>query len=155
MHVPPTKIDRAVEAAAELRAAGHSWAHIAAALRRARDTVRRWPRRYPDVWARTAADTRRDLFLGAGGEALNILRNLLRSDDDRTRRDAARDLVRLSVDSQPADPQTPVDPLADYIGGLSDDDCRRLLDEHRARKVRPGTRAGGPGETAPGADGRE
>jgi hypothetical protein len=140
MRQPPTKLVRAVETAAALRAGGHSWPHIAAELGRSPETVRQWPRQYPDVWARATADTRRDLLAGACGEALNALRNLLRSDDDRTRRDAARELVRLKVDTEPADEpaaRSPLHALADYLGGLSDEQRRQLLEEDLADECGP------------------
>jgi hypothetical protein len=132
MHTPPTTIVRAVETAAEMRAAGYSWAQIAATVRRSKETIRQWPRRYPAVWNRAAAETRRDLTLGAGGEALAALRDLLRSDDDRTRRNAARDLAHLANDAEPADApaaRTPFHTLADYLGGLSDEQRRRMLED--------------------------
>jgi Homeodomain-like domain len=117
MHTPGTNIVRAVETAAELRAAGHSWAHIAAAVRRSKKTVQRWPQRYADAWNRAAAETRRDL---------------LRSENERTRRDAARDLVHLSIDVEPADvpaARSPFHALADHLAGLTDEQHRRLLEE--------------------------
>jgi Homeodomain-like domain len=132
MHTPGTNIVRAVETAAELRAAGHSWAHIAAAVRRSKKTVQRWPQRYADAWNRAAAETRRDLRFGAGGEGLAALRDLLRSENERTRRDAARDLVHLSIDVEPADvpaARSPFHALADHLAGLTDEQHRRLLEE--------------------------
>jgi hypothetical protein len=134
MHNPGTNIVRAVQTAAGLRAAGHSWAHIAATVGRTKETVRQWSRCYPAVWNRAAAEMRRDLTLGAGAEALNALRDLLRSEDDRTRRYAARDLADLAQQVEPADtpaPRTPFHTLADYLGGLSDEQHRRLLDRER------------------------
>ncbi|HKB01804.1 MAG TPA: hypothetical protein VKD90_06270 [Gemmataceae bacterium] len=139
MRTLPANVGRAVEAAAEMRAAGHSWAHIAAAVGRTKETVRQWPRRYPAVWSRAAAETRRDLKFGAGGEGLAALRELLRSEDDRIRRDVARDLVRLSLDTEPADApaaRSPFHAMADYLAGLTDEQCRRLAEEERARVQR-------------------
>jgi hypothetical protein len=139
MHTSGTNIVRAVEAAAELRAAGYSWVHIAAAVHRSKETVRQWPRRFPAVWNRAAAATRRDLRFGAGGEGLAALRDLLRSEDDRTRRDAARDLVHLSIDAEPADApatRSPFHTLADYLAGLTDEQRRHLLAQERARDTR-------------------
>jgi predicted transcriptional regulator len=133
---------RAVEAAAALRAAGYSWAYIADELGRRPETVRQWPRQYSDVWARVTAETRRDLVLEAGAEAVTVLRNLLRSEDDRMRREAARELAHLKAETQPADVPTarsPLHTLADYLGGLSDEQLRHMLDKEvdQVRRAAP------------------
>ena len=160
MHPPDTKIVRAVESAAELRALGHSWEHVARQVRRSPDTVRRWPRLYPDLWARVTADTRRDHSTEAAGEAVTVLRDLLRAKDEKVRREAARDLLARAPDAEPADPPAPAANrfhlIADYLGGLTDDDRRQLLDEalaHYTGRDHPsdvGERPAGPGP-----DGRE
>lgn len=131
-----TKMVRAVETAARLRSAGSSWSQIAEELRRTPETVRQWPRRYPDVWARAAGETRRDILLGAHGEALSTLRTMLRSEDDRTRGDAARELLRRTAESLPADVpavSSPFHALADYLGGLTDEQRRQMLDRELAQ----------------------
>jgi Homeodomain-like domain len=143
MPYPPTKMVRAVETAAALRAGGHSWAQIAEALGRSPETVRQWPHRYAGAWARVIAETRQDLFLSASGEALSAFRNMLRSEDDRDRLNAARALLGLPFDEPSADAapdRSPLHVLADYLGGLTDDQRRQLLERERARAGRdPGT----------------
>ena len=150
-----TKFVRAVETAAELRALGHSWEHIARQVRRSPDTVRRWPRLYPDLWARATADTRRDRSAAATGEAVAVLRDLLRVDDPKVRREAARDLLARVPAAEPAEETAPpardhFHLIADFLGGLTDADRRRLLDEAlahygRCRDDHVDERPGGPG----------
>ena len=160
MSPPVTKIVRAVEAAAELRALGHSWEYVARKVRRSPDTVRRWPRLYPDLWARVATDTRRDRTTEAAGEAVAVLRDLLRSEDEKVRREAARDLLARAPDAEPAESSPPAATrfhlIADYLGGLTDDDRRQLLDQalaHYAGGDHPHAVVEPP--PGPGPDGRE
>src|SRR5947209_9973472 len=96
MPPPDPKTLRLLAAAAELRAAGGSWEAVAAHLRRAVHKCRRWPIRYRDYWvaAYQAAERRRTAV--ARQEAVNALRGLLRSQDGRTKRDAARALLSLT-----------------------------------------------------------
>ena len=158
MHTPVTKIVRAVQTAAELRALGHSWEHVARQVRRSPDTVRRWPRLYPDLWARVAADTRRDRTAEATGEAVAVLRDLLRSEDEKVRREAARDLLARVPAAEPADSPTPTNRfhiIADFLGGLTDDDRRRLLDEALAHYAGHHPHDEVAGQGGPGPGGRE
>src|SRR5581483_5616911 len=95
-NLPPS--DDLLEQAAEARAGGMSWEAVAAKLDRPAETVRKWPAAYPDRWQATARTAERRLVTDAGSESVLVLRNLLRSADDKLRRDAARLLLRLLVE---------------------------------------------------------
>jgi hypothetical protein len=84
--------------AAELRIGGSTWEAIAARLRRSPETVRRWPREYPDHWRQATSEAERRLAAEAEAEAVVILRQLLCSADDKLRWHAAKDLIRLRVE---------------------------------------------------------
>jgi hypothetical protein len=145
-----------VARAAELRAGGASWDAVAAKLRRSANTVSRWPSLYPDAWAaelRRAADR---FAADAAAEAVLVLRSLLRSDDDKIKRDAGRLLLRLrprpSTDPAPSGTGESAQ-LAAYLGGLSDDEVTAILDEYRSRPAGTGgpdpATDGGPGPDRP------
>ncbi|HEY1377642.1 MAG TPA: phage terminase large subunit [Gemmataceae bacterium] len=90
MSAPSTDIARLLAAAADLRAAGASWDAVADRLHRSPDTCRRWPARFPAVWADLYRQAERRQAAEARAEATNILRNQLRHEDDKARRDAAK-----------------------------------------------------------------
>ena len=86
---------RLLARAAELRAGGSSWEHVAETLRRSVATCRRWPQKYPDVWRRAYAAAAYDRLAEAGAEGLRKLREMLRSEDAKTRQSAAKTLAAL------------------------------------------------------------
>src|SRR4051812_48296644 len=96
MNKPPT--DDLLVQAAELRAGGAKWEAVAAQLHRAADTVRRWPRQYPDRWDIALRDAERRSVCEAAAESVHVLRTLLRSNDEKVRRDAARSLTDLRLE---------------------------------------------------------
>ena len=106
---PPT--DDVLARAAELRAAGSSWDVVAARLRRAAETVRKWPALYPTAWQTALRAAERRLVCEASAESVLILRQLLRSADEKVRRDAAKFLVDLRLElaklDRPAEPPAP------------------------------------------------
>ena len=77
---------RLLTRAAELRAGGISWEHVATTLRRSAATCRRWPQQYPDLWRRLYATAARERLAEGGAEGLRKLREMLRSEDEKTRR---------------------------------------------------------------------
>jgi hypothetical protein len=123
--------------AAELRAAGSSWESVAAKLNRAADAVRKWPTLYPAQWQAALHTAERRLVCETSAEAVLILRNLLRSDDEKVRRDAARFLIDLRLElfkldrTSAADspPQLTSDAarLVAFLEGHSDDELDRLV----------------------------
>jgi hypothetical protein len=132
---------RAVERAIALRATGHTWEQVAKLVHRNIDTVRGWPRKYPEFWFRrlTAAD--QELDRETIGEARSLLRYHMRTPNLKDGRDCARillDHARRSLpptaDEQPAAPTSPSEfhQIADYLEGLSDDDRQTLLEAESA-----------------------
>jgi hypothetical protein len=94
-NTPPP--DDLLELTAELRAGGLSWEAVAAKVGRSAETVRKWPATYPDRWKAHLHAAERRLAREAAAESMLILRQLLRADDEKVRRDAARLLINLRV----------------------------------------------------------
>lgn len=97
--------------AADLRAAGRPWDQVGADLGCSPETVRKWPLRYAGQWRRVAADAERRLVAEATAEAVLTLRKQLRSDDEKSGRDAAHKIIqfRLALEKKrPARPPKPV-----------------------------------------------
>ena len=90
MKPPPDKLLPLLTTAAELKVAGASWAAVAQRVGRSPDTVRRWPALYPDAWQRLVCYAERQLHADVGAESVTTLRQMLRSEDEKIRRDAAR-----------------------------------------------------------------
>jgi hypothetical protein len=118
MPPPDPKTLRLLSAAAELRAGGATWETVAAHLSRKAYKCRRWPIRYRDYWAAAyqAAERRRTAV--ARQEAVNALRALLRSQDSRAKRDAARALLSLTSQEGDGAAAAEADPIADLVEGV-------------------------------------
>ena len=80
--------------AADLRARGVSWSAVAMKVGRKMDTVEEWPKRYPELWQQALAEGRVASASETASEAGVVLRLLLRSQDEKIKRDA----VRLSLE---------------------------------------------------------
>jgi hypothetical protein len=129
------KVPAGLALAAELRAGGAGWPAVAKAVGRPADTVRKWPARYPELWAAYQGQAERRLAADAAAEGVHVLRRQLRSEDDKTSRDAAAKLLdfKLACDKK----ATAADPaprsrhhrIADYLETLNDDQLQRLLDD--------------------------
>lgn len=129
----PSPSDKNLARAANLRAAGCSWESVAAKLGRAVETVLKWPD--DERWPAAFADAEKRLAVEVGAEAVLVLRNLLRAEDEKVRRDAARFLLelrfRLIAPPDPAD-ELPSPRSADarrlvaFLEGHSDDELARL-----------------------------
>jgi hypothetical protein len=117
---PPS--DELLTHAAELRAAGLSWEAVAAKVGRSAETVRKWPTAYPDRWQSLLHAAERRLVCEAGAESVLILRQLLRSADEKIRRDAARLLVNLRLELAKLDLQA-----AAHAAAAPTSDAARLL----------------------------
>ena len=96
MSTPCTKTLRLLAVAADLRAAGASWEAVATRIGRRARECRFWPRRYPDPWAAMCRVAQRRRTVQARAEAVSTLRDLLRSVDEKTKRDSARSLLTLT-----------------------------------------------------------
>jgi len=128
---------RAVERAIALRATGHTWEQVAQLVRKAIDTVRGWPREYPEFWAARLIAVHQDLDRETIGEARALLRFHMRSEKLKDGRDCARillDHARRSLPPAAGNPppaptaKSEFHQIADYLEGLSDDDRQTLLD---------------------------
>jgi hypothetical protein len=139
MNQPTTRILRALERAAMLRADGHGWETVARKLKRKVETVRSWPRLYPDEWyaAYDAYDRPGDDL--AALEARESLRLLVRSEDEKVSQAAARCLQkergRVAAPRAPK-PTSDLHRFVDEMEGLSHEEHRKLLDEDIARHLR-------------------
>src|SRR5688572_24708455 len=112
MSYPEPGLANEVVRAAELRAEGQSWEQVARALGCPQLTVRKWSEEYPAFWADHLETARIEVREQANDEAVAVLRTLLRSEDDKVRRDAARELVRHAAPRTPvADRPRPPRPL--------------------------------------------
>ena len=105
---------------------------------RSAETGRRWPTAYPDRWQSLLHAAERRLVCEAGAESVLILRQLLRSADEKIRRDAARLLVNLRLELAKLDFKAAAKSPAGHTS-----DAARLLahllethsDEHLAQLV--------------------
>src|SRR5262249_37849358 len=148
----PSEKLRPLVARAGLRASGASWEVVAAQLKRRADTIRRWSDDYPDFWRRAFAAAESRHLADAGAEAVLILRQLLRADDEKLRRDVARTLTALRASRRkrarhPRPEKAPGDAarLAAFLEALDDDQVHALITE----LAPPPAQAGGPAP-APG-----
>ncbi len=144
----PKKINAAltllVQKAAELRAGGASWEMVATDVERAVATVRRWPAEYPVIWKRAFRIAERQLLTDATAESVLTLRKQLRSEDEKSSRDAAQKLIQFRMAKQkkpaskkPAKPPTIHHRIALYLETLSDEEIQTLTDEHLPKPVTP------------------
>jgi hypothetical protein len=125
--------------AAEARAGGASWEAVAALVGRKAATVRRWPAVYAERWARAARAAERQLLADATAESVHTLRRQLRSDDEKTSREAAQKLIQFRVavgkTAKPkpgpaaAKPTSDVQRAAAYLETLTHDQLARLFDD--------------------------
>lgn len=91
---------RLILRAAQLRAEGLSWEAIGQAVGRSRTAVSRWPWRYQAIWERGHARAAGLLAQDANAESVQTLRSLLRSPDEKIRRDAAQRLMHYNQTRQ-------------------------------------------------------
>ena len=93
---PPS--DKLLLEAVELRIGGFRWEIVAERLKRAFNTVRKWPMRYPERWEKAIERAEQRLTVDSNAESVVVLRNMLRADDIKMRWHAAKTLVGLRVD---------------------------------------------------------
>jgi hypothetical protein len=133
--------------AADLRARGVSWAAVAAKVGRKVDTVEEWPKRFPEVWKQALAEARLASASETASEGGAVLRLLLRSQDEKIKRDAVRLSLEFEAQAlarmQPAaerDEDTPDSEavrIVRYAQGMSHDEIRTLLREVVAEEGPP------------------
>lgn len=134
----PTKprLIRAVQRAAHLRATGCAWSIVAQQLQRDEETVRRWPRKYSEVWSeayRAELERVKDEVVTDG---ILVLRRLALSDNEKIRCDAAKLLISLQASSK-SDTELPQGitpdhaqllPLLREVENLDEAGCLALAD---------------------------
>lgn len=146
-HQPTGRMLRIVEQAIALRANGAKWDDVARRLRKTVDTVRGWPREFPEFWAARLAEAHRELDGEVMGEARTFLRLHMRDKDPKTASDCARILLDHARRSRNplADPAGPApEPLTDHLEDLSDEDLRAYIQSQLACLAGPPGDAGNP-----------
>ena len=129
--------------AAELRVNGSTWEAVARAVNRSADTVRRWPTQYKSIWQNAIKQAEKQLLLEATAESVLTLRRQLRSDDEKSSRDAADKLIRfrLALTKRPArsakssarrPPNSDAERIVRYLEELTDAQVDELLAEWRS-----------------------
>ncbi len=124
---------RSLRTAAELRALGNAWEKVAAEVGHSVKVVKAWPRRYPTQWAKAFDAAVRLALAEATAEAVLVLRKQLRSDDERSAREASLKLVQVRTaldkaarpakgDTQRANPPGYADRLLAHIRGMTDEE---------------------------------
>ena len=119
--------------AAELRAAGCSWATVAKEFGCAPDTCRRWTSDWADEWKRLYAEACENVDDESRAESIATLRSMLRSEDDRLRQGAAKMLN--DVGARRGKPQLSSPPVSDlvriatYVESLDESELREFLAE--------------------------
>ena len=133
-----------IQKAAELRAGGASWDGVAKEVERAVATVRRWPADYPVIWKRAFRIAEQQLLTDATAESVLTLRKQLRSEDEKSSRDAAQKLIQFRIAKQkkaankkPPKPPTIHQRIALYLETLSDEEIHKLTEEHLPKPVTP------------------
>jgi hypothetical protein len=82
-----------MKAAAEMRVAGMTWSRVEEKLGCRPGTCRNWPSRYPAEWKTAYAAALAERDEDSEAESIRTLRELLRDKDQKTQREAARDLL--------------------------------------------------------------
>lgn len=153
---PPA--EELLEKAAELRASGASWEAVAAAVGRAAETVKRWPRLYQKKWEHLLSKAEKQQLREATAESLHTLRRQLRLPDDKASRDAAQKVMQFrlavakSVNTKSAGKKpttTRFSRICAYLESLDDEQLSHLLED----LLRPGEHAAAAGPLEPGAKG--
>ena len=85
--------DERIVQAAELRIQNFDWIVVGKKLKRATNTVRRWPLKYPDRWRNAMHLAERRFAIDGEAESRVVLRALLRHKNSKMRWHAAKSLV--------------------------------------------------------------
>lgn len=123
--------------AAEMRAGGSGWEVIAARVQRSVETVRRWPARHAAEWKRVFREAEERFAVEAGAEGMLVLRQMLRSEDEKVRRDVARSLLNARLSVRRLERKTPAageaaddrERIAAFLAGRDDAELQQLLEE--------------------------
>lgn len=101
MNEPSPELLQWMTAAARERAAGTSWAGVGRELAKPLEECSRWPAEYPEVWRRLYHAAELALRKDVRAEAIFILRQLVRANDDKIRLAAAQQLLKLQAKPRP------------------------------------------------------
>ena len=144
---PDMLLFRAVEA----RAAGKGWATVGELVGRSPRTVAKWPQAYSERWEAALRAAARSLIDVAAAHAVGTLQNLLVSEDERIRAEAAWRLIYQRLEqwkidvrlflTEPAGNQTQDDPHTQSIRNLSREQRLLLLASQRTIRL-PALEAG-------------
>ena len=124
--------------AALLRAQGVAWTAVAKEVGASLAQVKCWPARHPRLWRKATLVAEEQLLRGATAESVLTLRKQLRSDDDKTSRDAAQRLIAFRIawrnrrptkvrGATAGKPATLARRVADYLERLTDADLDAML----------------------------
>ena len=142
MHTRKPPSDSVLFRAVESRAAGNSWEAVAKLVRRSPHTVRKWPQMYSQRWIAALRKAERTVIDSAAAESVLVLRELLRSVEEKVRVEAAWRLVfqRLELNkiehkakerlSQP-EPPTAAQLIAQFLEAHSHEHMAQLAESAR------------------------
>lgn len=82
MHEETEQLRTLIGRAAMLRALGASWPQVAVAVDRTESTVKHWPSEHRAIWQAEFQAAGRSVSAEAGAEAMTVLRNQLRAEQD-------------------------------------------------------------------------
>jgi hypothetical protein len=93
-----SNIDQLLERAAVMRAEGKRWKEIAEAVGRDEDTVRHWPLRYAEEWARYRRQVEDEVTAATYNQAVATLEKaMLQAGDEKLRVTAGLALARIRL----------------------------------------------------------
>src|SRR5688572_4311385 len=126
-HPPPAAVFARV---AELRAAGSSWEAVAREVGRAAETLRKWPRYFPDLWRSAFHAAKKTVVDEVAAESVLKLRQQLRSKNEKTVRDAAQKLIqyRVALGKKKAAKPEPDRKRGLDLAGMTDAELDALID---------------------------
>ena len=101
------RMQRALERAAEMKAAGSSWEAIAIALQRTVQTVKKWPRVYANEWQVMFGQFEKQFVDEAAAESVLALRKQLRIEKSTLSVRAADKLIRYRISRAKSTPAPP------------------------------------------------
>jgi hypothetical protein len=137
---PPAHL---IRTAADLRAAGNAWERVADEVEYPLDDVREWPQRYPMRWRKAIEAAVRRTLAEATAEAVLYLRKQLRSENDKSVREASLKLAQVCIllekarrpakgdTQQPTSPPGYADRLLNYVRGMTDEQLAEEMAEEK------------------------
>ena len=136
---PTPEVRELLQQAAQSRAEGSTWPHIAEKLGRPRAECESWPRQFPRLWQSLLRAARRRVEQDAAAEARSRLRVILREKDFKLCLAAAALLIKPRPPARAAKPI--LDPagqeMADFISqiqGFSHDELDQTIHDFLAAR---------------------